>query len=100
MQAQPVDPRDERWGVSKPAYRVYFWERLTPDPANNAWRSDEWRLGGADVDEVLNWAQARAAGRQFVVYVEATCAQPDGLGLVRLLGADPTEPVRSDDWHA
>jgi hypothetical protein len=53
-------------GKSKPIYRVYFWDRLTPELADNAWRSDEWQLEDADINEVLKWAQATAAGRQFV----------------------------------
>ena len=36
--------------------------------------------------------QAKVASRRFVVYVEVTQGQPDDLGLVRLLGTDPTEP--------
>jgi hypothetical protein len=91
MQAQPVDPRDNRWEVSRPSYRVYFWERLEPERVGSGWSSNEWRLEGADVDEVLAWAHARAAGRPFVAYVEVPLSQPDGLGLVRLLGTDPTD---------
>ena len=88
MLAQPVDPRDQRWEVPKPIYRVYFWERPIPARADSGWTSDEWRLEDTDIDEVLEWAQARAVNRRFVVYVEVTGGQPDGLGLVRLLGTD------------
>jgi hypothetical protein len=91
MLAQPVDPRDQRWEVPKPIYRVYFWERQTPERTDSGWASDEWRLEDTDIDEVLKWAQAKATSRRFVVYVEVTGAQPDGLGLVRLLGTDPTD---------
>ena len=95
MRAQPVDPRDERWEDSRPVYRVYFWKRLQPERADSGWRSDEWRLEDADVDQVLEWAHAKAAGRRFVAYVEVTRSQPDGLGLVRLFGTDPTDPTES-----
>jgi hypothetical protein len=91
MLAQPVDPRDQRWEVAKPVYRVYFWERQTPERTDSGWTSDEWQLEDADIGEVLEWAQAKAASRQFGVYVEVTQGQPDGLGLVRLLGTDPTD---------
>ena len=91
MLAQPVDPRDQRWEVPQPSYRVYFWECPAPERADSGWTCDEWRLEDTDVDEVLEWAQARAASRRFAVYVEVTGGQPDGLGLVRLLGTDPTE---------
>ena len=91
MLAQPVDPRDQRREVPKPIYRVYFWECQTPERTDSGWTCDEWRLEDTDIDEVLQWAQAKAASRRFVVYVEVTGGQPDGLGLVRLLGTDPTE---------
>jgi hypothetical protein len=91
MLAQPVDPRDQRWEVPQPVYRVYFWESQTPGRAGSGWTSDEWRLEDTDIDEVLQWAQARASSRRFVVYVEVTGGQPDDLGLVRLLGTDPTD---------
>jgi hypothetical protein len=93
MQAQPVDPRDECWEVPRPSYRVYFWERLDPERDDSGWRSSEWRLEGADVAEVLAWAHATAAGRPFAAYVEVPLSQSDGLGLVRLLGTDPTDPA-------
>jgi len=92
MPAQPVDPRDQRWEVPRPACRVYFWERQTPERADTGWTSDEWQLEDADIDEVLEWVQAKAASRRFVVYVEVTQGQPDDLGLVRLLGTDPADP--------
>lgn len=91
MLAQPVDPRDQRWEVPKPIYRVYFWGCPTPEIADSMWTSDEWRLEDADIDEVLAWARAKAADRRFVVYVEVAGGQPDDLGLVRLIGTDPTE---------
>ena len=90
MKAQPVDPRNERWEVSRPVYRVYFWERTDPERADSGWSSDEWRLEDADVDEVLEWAHARAADRRFVAYAEIILSQPDDLGLIRLFGTDPT----------
>jgi hypothetical protein len=91
MLAQPVDPRDQRWEVPKPIYRVYFWERQAPERTDSGWTSNEWRLEDTDIDEVLEWAQAKAASRRFVVYAEVTGGQPDGLGLVRLVGTDPTD---------
>ena len=87
MQARPVDPRDTRWEVDRPTYRVYFWSRReTPDGAP-APASDEWEVSEADVDEVLTWARSAARGRSFVVY--ACASDSEGLGLVRLLGSAP-----------
>jgi hypothetical protein len=91
MQVRRVDPRDARWEVSRPVYRVYFWERLMPERPDSAWGSDEWQLEDADIDEVLNWARSRAAGRRFVVYAGVVGGQPEGPGLVRLLGTDPLD---------
>ncbi len=52
------------------------------------WHCDEHRLHDADgVDEVLQWAQEHAGGRNFVVYAEAV--DGDALGLLRLFGEDP-----------
>jgi len=77
VQVTAVDPRDTRWEVHHPAYRVYFWQPgLT----------DEWKLEGADVDEVLRWAADNADGRQYVVY--ACISDTEGPGLIRLLGSD------------
>lgn len=44
------------------------------------------------MDDVLSWAHAKATGRGFVLYVEVTRSAPDGCGLIRLLGTDPTDP--------
>ena len=89
MQVHPVDPRDTRWEVDQPAYRVYFWEPQRPEDPHSMWVSDEWEIGDADVDEVLNWARGNAAGRRFVVYARIDTARPGEPGLVRLLGTDP-----------
>jgi hypothetical protein len=85
VHARPVDPRDTRWEVSTPSYRVYFWERQ----GVGGYRSDEFELDGSDVDEVLRWANERAGGRTFVVYAALTRGGEPGL--VRLAGIDPTE---------
>jgi hypothetical protein len=60
LDAVPVDPRDIRWEVSSPTYRVYFWRRV-----GGGYHSEEFQLSGAsDVREVLAWAERnRKAGR-------------------------------------
>ena len=75
----PVDPRDQTWEVDEPAYRVHFHD--------GRGASDEYEVRGADVDEVLAWAEQARGGRTFVLYA---CVPTDGLGLVRLQGNDPT----------
>lgn len=94
MDVTRADPRGTEWEQPHPVYRVYFWDRapVPPgvDPERAGWRSDEWRVTGAeDVHEVLAWATGRVGhDRQFELFVEG-----DGLprhGLVRLAGNDPT----------
>jgi hypothetical protein len=81
VKARRIDPRDERWEIYSPDYRVYFWR---PEGI-----SDEWELTGADdVEAVMRWAQDHCDGRTFVIYVNV--ARNEGLGLVRLFGVDPT----------
>ena len=85
LDARLVDPRDIRWEVSSPTYRVYFWRRV-----GGGYHSEEFQLSGAsDVREVLAWAERRAEGRTFTAYalVENVRGEP---GLVQLAGVDPT----------
>jgi hypothetical protein len=89
MQVRQVDPRDTQWEVPQPVYRVYFWERQMPQRPDSGWASDEWQLEDADINEVVDWARDNAAGRRFVVYAKVIGGQPDGPGLIRLLGTDP-----------
>jgi hypothetical protein len=85
MDCRPVDPRDTRWELSSPVYRVYFWLRLP----QGGYASDEFELRGAsDVREVLSWAEQRAEDRTFTVY--ALVDAPGERGLVQLAGVDPT----------
>ena len=93
MIIEGVDPRDTRWEVDWPVYRVYFWHQ-PPAPPGVAqeqvmWHCDEYRLSEAtDVEEVLDWARSSARPDQtFTLYVEHRDAH--GSGLVRLLGVDP-----------
>jgi hypothetical protein len=86
MRVQPVDPRDTRWEVDHPAYRVYFWQQGSRPGAG--WTGEEWQTEGADVQEVLTWADADELRRPYIVYV---CCERDGVpGLIRLCGTDPT----------
>jgi hypothetical protein len=45
----------------------------------------------AGLEEVRIWAEENANGRLFVVYVQIPPA-PDGPGVVRITGKDPTWP--------
>jgi hypothetical protein len=88
MNAARIDPRDESWGIDRPAYRVYFWHPQGTGE-DSMWSSDEWEL--TDVDDVvsaMSWAESNSNGRRFVIYVKALTHE--GIGLVRLLGLDPS----------
>lgn len=82
MKVEGVDRRDAEWEVEAPAYRVYFY-------GDGGSYADEYQLTDADVDEVLSWAQERADGRVYVVYVVRD--ERGSLGLIRLAGRDPNE---------
>lgn len=83
-----VDPRDRTWELEQPQYRVYFHD--------DGGRSDEYELSGADIAEVMTWAESQRAGRSYVLYA---CVPQEGLGLVRLAGTDPNETKRGPTWN-
>jgi hypothetical protein len=87
VRAMPIDPRDQRWQSDSPAYRVFFWQSLGSGESSG-WRSEEWELTEADIDEVLAWAGSHAAGRTVSIWVVHRDA--DGVGHIRLAGIDPT----------
>ena len=84
MKATGCDPRDIRWEVSGPRYRVTFW--TAP-----AWDSQEWELADGDLREVMAWADEHAVGRTVTIGAVVP-DQEHGLGLIQLLGTDPTAP--------
>jgi hypothetical protein len=86
LAVRSIDPRDQRREVARPKFRVYFWRR-----AGMGWASNEFEVTGGDVDEVIEWARERAYYDEvFTLYCCVESVQ--GLGLVRLLGEDPTSP--------
>jgi hypothetical protein len=88
MDVFPVDPRDTQWEVSHPTYRVTFWRRDAKNQHSPGWVAEEWSIKGADIDQVLIWARDNAQTRSFIIYANIT--DPDGPGLIRLFGTDPT----------
>lgn len=98
MKAEPIDPRDTLWESDQPAYRVYFWGRQSQRPFAG-WASDEWRLSEVDVADVLSWANERAQGRFITIWVEHESKQL-GLGMIRLLGWEPTRNDSPPPWTA
>jgi hypothetical protein len=89
MDVRGVDPRDVRWEVDEPRYRVHFWtESADPVTGSLGRACDEQELSGSDVhaSAVLAWAadeavERRAASFEVFVVVDRT---PGDRGLVRL----------------
>jgi hypothetical protein len=81
VKVDPVDPRDQTEGVDAPRYRVYFWHGSD---------SEEYEITGADVPEVLAWADLSAAGRTYSLWACLPASDEVGVNLVRLAGLGPT----------
>ncbi|MCZ2807323.1 hypothetical protein O2W18_19635 [Modestobacter sp. VKM Ac-2983] len=89
MDVGSVDPRDVRWEIDEPRYRVHFWtESADPVTGTIGRGADEQELSGPDVHgaAVLAWAADEAAERgadwfEVFVVVDRT---PGDRGLVRL----------------
>lgn len=87
IEARPVDPRDVNIPVDAPTFRVYFW-RSAPSLACR-----EFEVAGADVDEIIEWAEHnKAADETYELGVLTRVAgMHDGdLVLTRIKGADPS----------
>jgi hypothetical protein len=90
-----LSPGKPRWVEFPPAYQVHFWKHASTNPPppgqEPMWSVVEYRLTGAEnVKHVLEWAEAHAGGREFVLYAEVD--RGTSRGLVQLLGIDPTVP--------
>ena len=77
--------------IEDPNYRVNFWS-----PSGDTWSLDAWVLIGArDVNEVLQWVEKQAKGRQAEVFVEMAedparkFQTPRTSGLIRVYGTNP-----------
>jgi hypothetical protein len=93
MKSTPVDPRDTSWEVDYPMYRVFIWSPLPGPPPNpplaQGWRSMEFDVTEADIDEVLAWAREQTpSDGTFTVWVRG---ENNGApGLYRVAGWEPT----------
>lgn len=63
-----------------------WWKRSKAD-ADDQGGSDEYKVTGADVTELIDWVSSKRGGRSWVLYA---CVPRGGLGLVRLAGTDRT----------
>lgn len=95
MDVRPVDPRDIEWEDDAPIFRLVFWRRRTAPPPNlargdAAYDARELEISGAEVGEILRWAQAEAvADESFTLHLVVRCPNL-GLGQVLIAGSDPT----------
>jgi hypothetical protein len=89
-----VDERDSHWEDWGPRFRVYLHGRPQHDGSAGGW-TDNYDITGADVIQVIDWAQKQAAGE--LTYSIALVVDDDdeegrnpgqGRGLVWLLGQD------------
>jgi hypothetical protein len=85
LEARSLDPRDTRWEVWDPAYRVFFWSRAV----GGGWASREFEVTGATVEDAHSWATANARPDETITLF-AVVAREGETGVVRLLGDDPT----------
>jgi cold shock CspA family protein len=86
MRIEPIDPRDAGFEVDGPAFRVHFWRLLEA----GAFASEEFEIRGADVDAVIEWATKKTWADELTFVLYAVVRSGDEIGLVRLLGHDPT----------
>jgi hypothetical protein len=90
MDVRPIDPPDTGWEVTWPSYRVYFWEAQPAPPEVSGQyvghHSAEFELSGADIEDVLAWAKARASpGSMYTVYAVVAHADEKGSSVCPVL---------------
>lgn len=93
IEVRPVDPRDVTSEVDTPTFRVCFW-RTSPGLA-----SREYELTGADVEEVIEWAEAnKGAAETYMLGVLTSRPGPHGTDVVltRIKGRDASRPDEND----
>ena len=85
LDAHPVDPRDARWEIWDPAYRVCFWRQM----GGGAWGSREFQVSANDVTEAIEWADLNAnEGETYTLF--AVVDHGNDRGVVHLAGHAPT----------
>ena len=92
---EPVDERDSSWEVADPRFRVYLHSSGPETTYGSTWTYD---ITGADVLQVIDWAQRQAGDRLTyavaLVYDDAASERLNlghGRGLVWLVGMDGNE---------
>src|ERR1700710_2385655 len=100
MQIVQVDERDSGWELSTPRFRVYL--HGSAESSTAGW-TDTYDITGADVVQVIDWAQ-RQAGTSLtfavaLVYDDGAREQRspgNGRGLVWLVGMDGNDKAIDD----
>lgn len=100
MQVMQVDERDSGWEDPHPRFRVYL--HRSGETSTRGW-TDTYDITGADVLQVINWAQRRA-GHELTYAValvrdgsEQERRNPGfGRGLVWLVGRDGNDSTDED----
>ena len=92
MQIAQVDERDSGWELSRPRFRVYL--HGSGESSTSGW-TDTYDITGADVVQVIDWAQRQAGtSRTYAVALvyddqaEEQLNPGHGRGLVWLAGMD------------
>ncbi|MFL6151031.1 MAG: hypothetical protein ACJ72B_01505 [Ornithinibacter sp.] len=100
----PVDERDCGWEVNSPRFRVYL--HGSGEASTAGWTAT-YDVIGADVLQVLDWAQAQAGeARTYAVALVCDDAAREGStpgfgrGLVWLVGMDGNDRVSQDSRSA
>ena len=95
-----VDERDSSWEDPDPRFRVYLYG----NPDGTGGSTATYDVIGADVLQVIDWAQ-REAGDRFTYAVALVADRPslnpgDERGLFWLVGMDGNDCVRTDGEQA
>ncbi|HET8961411.1 hypothetical protein [Nocardioides sp.] len=95
LRIDQVDERDSNWEDSSPRFRVYL--HGSGERGTSGW-TDTYDVVGADILQVIDWAQRQAAGS--LTYAVALVCDDQGprrepgrgRGLVWLVGMDGNDP--------
>jgi len=97
MDVTEVDERDSSWEDPSPRFRVYLYE-----DHHGSYGTRTYDITGADVLEVIRWAQDNIRGEDGLIAVALVESQHHGeesRGLVWLLGSDDvysSQPTASE----
>lgn len=98
MRIAGADERDSSWEQHQPRFRVHFF--AGGDAPSASWSTDTYDVTGADVLEVVQWAQDQAGSERLyaIALVEEDHALPaeQRRGLTWLVGMDAND-VRVDE---